>query len=197
MEWDPVATARHSCPADVVLWRGSTGSGDTIDPDSPADSLETTRVLLQACRDDGVGLLVGVCPWGFEMVTSKSVKHGCAQNWLLRQFGLAFSADTYKPVTAAGQGRGGIPAALQSNADTDIDDQTHATVVLRRLAAAGFGATTPITKTDANVLLLAVNTLAGSGRLASIKMCASLAVPVCVRARALLWARVGADHPGH
>ena len=171
VEWDSVATARHSCTADVVLWRGATGSGDILEA---AGSLEMAHLLLQACRDDGIGLLVGVCPWGFEMVTSKSVKRCCAQNWLLRQVGLAFSADTYKPV--AGQDGEAIPAALQrrapSNADADVssaasidarllDDQTHAAVVLRRLAAAGFEATTPITKTDANVLLSAVNTLAG------------------------------------
>lgn len=92
VEWSPVAT-KNSGECDVVLWRGATGSGDIVDP---AHAPGLADLLYDACESQEIGVVLGVCPWGFEMVTSQSVKNSCAQSHFIRRVGLAYSTDMYK-----------------------------------------------------------------------------------------------------
>ncbi|EGD77233.1 hypothetical protein PTSG_08326 [Salpingoeca rosetta] len=84
-EWDP----QHGEPPQAVLWMGTRGSGDVC---SLADAGEWKHVV--DFVQQGGGLLVAMCPWGFEQITGADVATSCAQNHVLRHFGLAFGAES-------------------------------------------------------------------------------------------------------
>lgn len=73
----------------VVIWLGTTGSGNIVPKE--ADIRATEFGWLLPFMERGGGLVLSMCPWGFEQVTHKSAMDECAQNHLLWLFGLAFS----------------------------------------------------------------------------------------------------------
>eukprot|EP00048_Salpingoeca_helianthica_P008175 m.119661 g.119661 ORF g.119661 m.119661 type:complete len:717 (-) comp14532_c0_seq5:37-2187(-) len=74
---------------DVVLWMGTTGSGNVVPKE--ADIRATEFAWFLPFMERGGGLIVSMCPWGFEQITGKRVLDESAQNHLLWLFGLAFS----------------------------------------------------------------------------------------------------------
>eukprot|EP00055_Hartaetosiga_balthica_P005049 m.14186 g.14186 ORF g.14186 m.14186 type:complete len:811 (-) comp4271_c0_seq1:243-2675(-) len=74
----------------AVLWMGKKGSGDVCMLDERED--QEWMELVAFVRNGG-GMMVCMCPWGFEQITSASLRTECAQNHVLRAFGLAFTTE--------------------------------------------------------------------------------------------------------
>eukprot|EP00043_Microstomoeca_roanoka_P019774 m.229673 g.229673 ORF g.229673 m.229673 type:complete len:799 (+) comp17056_c0_seq1:2015-4411(+) len=71
----------------VIIWLGKQGSGDVC----PLEQAYEYQPIIDFVRSGG-GLLVAMCPWGFEQVTQVDLRTSCAQNHVLRNFGLVFGS---------------------------------------------------------------------------------------------------------
>eukprot|EP00914_Ancora_sagittata_P011118 GHVO01021667.1.p1 GENE.GHVO01021667.1~~GHVO01021667.1.p1 ORF type:complete len:1058 (+),score=149.73 GHVO01021667.1:452-3175(+) len=99
---------------DVIVWSGSTVGEEIIEAvnpiqDSKLELCPKSRALINAVAD-GMGLVVGLCPWGWEQISGgRDVLEECIFNRTLCHFGLRLL-----PQYIPGQGNFDVPYSIQN-----------------------------------------------------------------------------------
>lgn len=164
---------------DVVIWHGADGSADLLtfhDDDNGASgafcstAAAQDKVILQPPSPDvitaavhaGLGVMMGSCPWGFEQITGKTIKHHSVQNVVLRSMGMAYTCQRFP-----------YGEHMPVQRDCALTEAQHAGAVLQRIMsgvqciASGTGESPTrqsflLSKSDVAVLMPLVTALSGS-----------------------------------